>query len=352
MTKEKLKPKHKSKSSSLKRSLKILMGGEENAGAGANKPEPTKSTSVFSFLDRFKTEKPEMPKDFKASNGADMDADADADKGITFKSNTLLSVLSPSEAASVSSGTGDSGSSPSIWWFVFRVIIVFLIVIVFALNLTGYLEHTVEWFKQQFELYITPLLVSIGIVKPTPSIVSRDALPGKDSNTGTNTMNQLEQNVGTNPITTTPPTTTSPTASTPTPTSTSTSTSTSTMPRADPSLKPIPIQPNQRKTPLQNQGESTRPPGSAPASYKEESSREKEKKKYVKKALEYALKNQHPAADDATSNTQIPRAKSGYCYIGEDRGFRSCIEVSQDMKCMSGDIFPTMGVCVNPRLRV
>lgn len=348
MTKEKSKPKHKSKSSSLKRSLKILMGGEENAdagagagaGAGANKPESAKSTSLFSFLDKFKSEKPEMPKDYKASNGADMDADAD--KGITFKSSKLLSVLSPSEAASVSSGSGDSESSPSILWFVFRVIIVFLIVIVFALNLTGYLEQTVEWFKQQIELYITPLLVMIGIVNPTPSIVSRDALPGKDSNTGTNTMNQLEQNVGTNPVTTTPPTTTSSTASTPMPP----------MPRADPSLKPIPIQPNQRKTPLQNQGESARPPGSAPASYEEESSREKEKEESVKKALEYALKNQHPEADDATSNTQIPRAKSGYCYIGEDRGFRSCIDVSQDMKCMSGDIFPTMDVCVNPRLRV
>lgn len=350
MTKEKSKPKHKSKSSSLKRSLKILMGGEENsdsgagagAGAGANKPESAKSTSFFSFLDKFKSEKPEMPKDYKASNGADMDADADADKGITFKSNKLLSVLSPSEAASVSSGSSDSESSPSIWWFVFRVIIVFLIVIVFALNLTGYLEQTVEWFKQQIELYITPLLIMTGIVKSTPSIVSRDALPGKDSNTGTNTVNQLEQNVGTNPITTTPSTTTSPTASTPT----------STMPRTDPNLKPIPIQPNQRKTPLHNEGESARPPGSAPASYKEESSREKEKEESVKKALEYALKNQHPQADDATSNTQIPRSKSGYCYIGEDRGFRSCIEVSQDMKCMSGDIFPTMDVCVNPRLRV
>ena len=356
MTKEKSKPfsnpKSKSKSSSLKRSLKILMGGEENTGAGAGagagegKPEPSKSSSLFSFLGKFKTEKPEMPKDFKASNGADMDADADADKGITFKSNKLLSVLSPSEAASVSSGSGsgDTESSPSTWWFIFRVIIVFLIVIVFSLNLTGYLEYTVDWFKQQIELYITPLLVSIGFIKPTPSVVSRDALPGKFSNTGTNTMNQLEQNVGTNPITTTPPTTTSPTASTPMPSST--------MPRPDPSLNPIPIQPNQRKTPLQNQGESARPPGSAPASYEEQSSREKEKEESVKKALEYALKNQHPVADDATSNTQIPRAKSGYCYIGEDRGFRSCIEVSQDMKCMSGDIFPTMDVCVNPRLRV
>jgi hypothetical protein len=117
-------------------------------------------------------------------------------------------------------------------------------------------------------------------------------------------------------------------------------------------LQPIPIQPNERRTPLINKGESARPPASSPESYQEETSREKEKEESVKKALEYALKNQNPVADDATSSTQIPRSKSGYCYIGEDRGFRSCIEVSQDMKCMSGDIFPTMDVCVNPRLRV
>lgn len=43
--------------------------------------------------------------------------------------------------------------------------------------------------------------------------------------------------------------------------------------------------------------------------------------------------------------------KSGYCYVGEDRGFRSCVSVSPDDTCMSGDIFPTMDICVNPSLR-
>jgi hypothetical protein len=95
-----------------------------------------------------------------------------------------------------------------------------------------------------------------------------------------------------------------------------------------------------------------RPPASAPAPYQEDTTREKERQESIKKALEYALKNQSPVADDATSSTQIPRTKSGYCYIGEDRGFRSCIEVTKDMKCMSGDIFPSRDVCVNPRLRV
>lgn len=277
------------------------------------------------------------PEDPKATNGPDMDADPDADKGITFKSNKLLSILSPSEAASVASSSGEA--PPSTWWFVFRVIVVLLIVLIFALNLTGYLDNIVASIKQFFDKNIAPLLISIGLMKLSPVVADRTgaSIPGSDSSTGSNTINQLDQNIGTKPITTTPPTTTSTTASTP---------------YIDPYIRPIPIQPNERKTPLQNKGESARPPASPPAAYEEETSRQKQKEESVKKALEYALKNQTPLADDATSNTQIPRSKSGYCYIGEDRGFRSCIEVSQDMKCMSGDIFPTRDVCVNPRLRV
>jgi len=42
---------------------------------------------------------------------------------------------------------------------------------------------------------------------------------------------------------------------------------------------------------------------------------------------------------------------SGYCYIGEDRGNRTCIEVGKGERCMSGDIYPTMDVCINPSLR-
>jgi hypothetical protein len=64
------------------------------------------------------------------------------------------------------------------------------------------------------------------------------------------------------------------------------------------------------------------------------------------------LKKMTPLPDDATSVTQgAGRSKSGYCYIGEDRGFRSCIKVGENDQCMSGDIFPTMDICINPNLR-
>ena len=42
---------------------------------------------------------------------------------------------------------------------------------------------------------------------------------------------------------------------------------------------------------------------------------------------------------------------SGWCYIGEDRGYRTCAQVSASDTCMSGDIFPSQEICMNPSLR-
>jgi len=58
-------------------------------------------------------------------------------------------------------------------------------------------------------------------------------------------------------------------------------------------------------------------------------------------------------ADESSSSIQGSKAgnKSGWCYIGEDRGFRSCIKVGEQDTCMSGDIFPSQEICVNPSLR-
>jgi len=55
-------------------------------------------------------------------------------------------------------------------------------------------------------------------------------------------------------------------------------------------------------------------------------------------------------SDYASSSIQ-GGGKAGWCYIGVDRGHRTCGEVGVNDTCMSGDIFPTMDVCVNPRLR-
>jgi len=56
-----------------------------------------------------------------------------------------------------------------------------------------------------------------------------------------------------------------------------------------------------------------------------------------------------PQPDDSV--TSLPTTKTGHCYVGEDRGVRSCIKVGEGDICMSGDIFPTREVCINPNLR-
>lgn len=51
-------------------------------------------------------------------------------------------------------------------------------------------------------------------------------------------------------------------------------------------------------------------------------------------------------AHEASSSLQ-----SGWCYIGDDRGYRTCSEVGPNDTCMSGDIFPSREICMNPNLR-
>lgn len=41
----------------------------------------------------------------------------------------------------------------------------------------------------------------------------------------------------------------------------------------------------------------------------------------------------------------------GFCYVGRSNNIRHCAKVSSKSKCMSGDIFPTMDLCINPAIR-
>ena len=61
------------------------------------------------------------------------------------------------------------------------------------------------------------------------------------------------------------------------------------------------------------------------------------------------LSKQEYVANDSYDNTQ--QGKAGWCYIGSDQGYRSCSQVGEADTCMSGNIFPTQEVCVNPSLR-
>ena len=43
--------------------------------------------------------------------------------------------------------------------------------------------------------------------------------------------------------------------------------------------------------------------------------------------------------------------KNGFCYLGEDRGVRTCVQVNEDDTCLSNQVFPTQELCVNPNLK-
>ena len=75
--------------------------------------------------------------------------------------------------------------------------------------------------------------------------------------------------------------------------------------------------------------------------------------KAISKPRKQNKKTAIPEPDDAGSKTQSTKSNSkpGFCYIGEDRGFRSCIKVEDANMCMSGEIFPTKDICINPTLR-
>lgn len=62
--------------------------------------------------------------------------------------------------------------------------------------------------------------------------------------------------------------------------------------------------------------------------------------------------NTIPEPDSTTNPIQksISQNKAGWCLIDEYEGKRSCIKVSEIDKCMSGQVFPSQKLCINPTL--
>lgn len=51
------------------------------------------------------------------------------------------------------------------------------------------------------------------------------------------------------------------------------------------------------------------------------------------------------------SNNNHETGLEGYCFIGTDNGVRTCAPVGKNNKCMSGEIFPSLQICMDPKLR-
>jgi hypothetical protein len=87
---------------------------------------------------------------------------------------------------------------------------------------------------------------------------------------------------------------------------------------------------------------------------KEKSQIEQEKENEKKKELEKnsGLNQLNQKVNDLSNYRKDQIATSnGFCYIGYDLGQRECTDIYTGEVCMSGQIFPTMDVCLNPKLR-
>jgi hypothetical protein len=77
----------------------------------------------------------------------------------------------------------------------------------------------------------------------------------------------------------------------------------------------------------------------------------------TKYSLDNALNNSkvslgEPAADTSENPIQKPitAGKQTWCLVGEYQGKRGCIEVNEHDRCLSGQVFPSQKMCLNPTL--
>lgn len=59
----------------------------------------------------------------------------------------------------------------------------------------------------------------------------------------------------------------------------------------------------------------------------------------------------HEPQPDTTKNpiqNPISSIKARWCLVGEYEGRRGCIEINEHDKCLSGQVFPTQQMCLNP----
>ena len=85
--------------------------------------------------------------------------------------------------------------------------------------------------------------------------------------------------------------------------------------------------------------------------------REEELSKDLEKALDRREMNGNTSYVSQSEGSDLMQSrgnvkKQGYCYVGVDNSIRSCVKVYKNDTCMSGNIYPTQEICMNPDLRL
>jgi hypothetical protein len=102
--------------------------------------------------------------------------------------------------------------------------------------------------------------------------------------------------------------------------------------KSTPKPKPKPKTKDLDKTPSESKGDNTM----------------KDLENEIEEPLPVKKNNVKPDEDPSSIHSS---GKSGFCNVGSWKGIRSCVKVKSANECVSGDIFPTKDICVNPNLR-
>ena len=246
-----------------------------------------------------------------------------------------LNSNTPSQKLDTSmSSTSDSSMTnffANITWQTWLIVI--LILALLGINIFTYLAKTTAGFAEFINTYFGPILKLFGfsLLETTKQTINTSATGTKASvdfvaDTTTGAIDTVENAAKNNSNSTTTTTTTSNTSNTNT--SNINTTSNPTAQKASSSQK--------NSMPVQQQ-------------IQEAGSVYEWNQGSLDSALNDASKQPEPMPSESTNYTT---GKAGWCFIGEDRGIRSCSQVGVNDMCMSGDIFPTQDVCMNPNLRV
>ena len=201
-------------------------------------------------------------------------------------------------------------------------VIVILILALLGINIFAYLAKATTDFSSIFETYFRPIIsfFGFGILETTKQTVSTSA-------TGTKAGVDLVANTTTGAIDT---------------------------------IETVAKKPNSTRTPTTNK------PNANKASTTQKNSMPVQQQiqeaggayEWNQNALDAALndaaaaaQNKEPQPDESLSSVQSSSGKAGWCYIGVDKQTRTCSQVGVNDQCLSGDIFPSQEICINPNLR-
>jgi len=70
----------------------------------------------------------------------------------------------------------------------------------------------------------------------------------------------------------------------------------------------------------------------------------------VSRAALVAGQTQIPKPDSTMTSAVQCRGKKGWCYVGTQDGYRSCLQVGAGDYCQSGNVYSSKQLCMNPSL--